>query len=388
MTKTVDQFMIKFIYFIWAALVGLPFVALRAQDPVLSQFFVNRLYLNPAMVGLNNGVAFNASYRNQWPGVLGAFNSGTMSVEMQEPCLGGGLGFSAFYDRAGESAFQTAALNLHYAYIIGLGPRRSRQPSGNLHIGMKAGFSQRGINWDKLVFSDQLDPIYGVVRPSAAQTGRGTVAYPDFDAGIAWRQDIRHPIYNKTPFRLLLGLSMQHLLRPNQSLRDVGAILPRRYTVHGGFEIPLAPYRRVGSRKSNEKFFILPNIKYEWQGEPNESYNQALTNVLTWGVYVQTPQSLYFGVLYQDRFISTAGNNTRTLVATAGLDVQGYDVDYVVGVSYDFNIRGLTNRAGGALEVNFRAVLKDRRVFCKGGPGGQPSRKESMRRIQDCNNFF
>ena len=204
-----------------ASFLLLPFF-LFAQDPVLSQFFVNRLYLNPAMVGLNNGVAFNASYRNQWPGVQGAFNSGTISMEMQEPCLGGGLGVSGFYDRAGESAFQTVAFNLHYAYIIGIGPRHSRQPSGNLHFGMKAGFAQRGINWDQLVFSDQLDPIYGVVRPTAAQRGLATVAYPDFDAGIIWRQNWRHPRYKKTPFRSLVGFSAQHLLRPDQSLRSGG----------------------------------------------------------------------------------------------------------------------------------------------------------------------
>ena len=53
-----------------------------AQDPTFSQFYINRLYLSPALVGLDPGTTLNVSYRNQWPGVSGAFNTASASVEL------------------------------------------------------------------------------------------------------------------------------------------------------------------------------------------------------------------------------------------------------------------------------------------------------------------
>lgn len=354
---------------------------LAAQDPTFSQFYINRIYLNPALVGLDGGTAFNISYRNQWPGVTGAFNTASASVELQEPCLGSAFAASGFYDKAGEAGFQTIGFGLHYAYIIGT--QRS-----NIHIGMKAGYVQRSLDWSKLVFSDQLDPVYGVVRGSAAQLGLEQVGYPDFDAGIAWRQEYDHPHYRKTPIRSMLGIAVSHLLRPDQSFYDIESIVPRRWTIHAAAEIPMAPYLRKSGRHTFRKYFFLPNFKYEWQGESSAVLNQGRTQLLSYGMYVQTPSPLYFGLLLQHQKFGSNRNNTNALVVTSGLDFTddaGYH--YIVGGSYDFNVKGLSTKGGGAFEVNFRMVLTGQHIACKGSSRDR-SRRESMRRIQDCNNFF
>jgi type IX secretion system PorP/SprF family membrane protein len=365
---------------VWLALLaGAP---LMAQDPTFSQFYINRLYLSPALVGLDPGTTFNVSYRNQWPGVSGAFNTASASVELQEPCLSSAFAASGFYDRAGEGGFQTLGFGLHYAYIIG--PKRS-----NVHIGMRGGFVQRSIDWSKLVFSDQLDPVYGIVRGTAAAQVMEKVMYPDFDAGIAWRQEYDHPVFKKTPIRSLLGVAVSHLLRPDQSFYDIESIVPRRWTIHGALEIPMSPYqRRTGRHYPFRKFFLMPNFKYEWQGESSAALNQGRTHLLTYGMYVQTPSPLYFGALLQHQRFDRNRNNTNALVLTSGVafsDDAGRR--YTVGGSYDFNVKGLTTRAGGAFEINFRMVLTGQHVACKGSPR-ESWKQENMKRIQDCDGLF
>ncbi|MCB0634515.1 MAG: type IX secretion system membrane protein PorP/SprF, partial [Lewinella sp.] len=41
-------------------------VELKAQDPSFSQFYANRVYLNPAFVGLESGITLSATSRMQW----------------------------------------------------------------------------------------------------------------------------------------------------------------------------------------------------------------------------------------------------------------------------------------------------------------------------------
>src|ERR1700757_2967921 len=55
---------------------------LRAQDPHFSQFFSSPLTLNPAFTGKFNGtVRIAGNYRNQWPTINRAYQTGTASVD-------------------------------------------------------------------------------------------------------------------------------------------------------------------------------------------------------------------------------------------------------------------------------------------------------------------
>ena len=94
-----------------------------AQDPHFSQFFSSPLTLNPAFTGKFDGqVRAAANYRNQWPTINQAYETGTASVDF--PILGGhipstdiwGLGFMAFTDKsaAGAVAFNYFSVSTAY----------------------------------------------------------------------------------------------------------------------------------------------------------------------------------------------------------------------------------------------------------------------------------
>ena len=53
------------------------------QDPSFSQFYANRIYLNPAFTGIENGISFAGTSRNQWSKVDQGFKTYIASVEFQ-----------------------------------------------------------------------------------------------------------------------------------------------------------------------------------------------------------------------------------------------------------------------------------------------------------------
>jgi len=367
---------------------------LNAQDPSFSQFYANKIYLNPALAGTEQGLNVISSYRNQWI-AAGGFTTYSVSADLQEPCLKSAFSVSAFYDTEGDAALETYGFSGIYAYTIPFNidnnSSSGRMGKGNVHVGFKGGYIQQRINWDNLVFSDQIDPIHGVVRPTAAEIGLSNVGFADFSGGIAWRQDwfLKHKrgIKNtKYPIRTIVGFSMHHILRPIQSFNNLSTTYPRKYTFHAGAKIPVAVARRTTSGWK-KKFYIVPNIKIDWQGENDEALNLAKSRIVSYGVYIQTPSPLYFGLMLQHQDLGFDFNNTDALIATLGYDIgEKNEVAYTIGTSYDFNVGGLSTTGGGVLELSLRVRFQGTQLFCQGK--NNRNKRKSRDVILDCENFF
>ena len=72
-----------------------------SQDPSFSQFYANRIYLNPAFTGLDNGIGVAAVSRIQWVVADKGFRTYGLSVEMKRPFINSGFGLQLFQDEAG-----------------------------------------------------------------------------------------------------------------------------------------------------------------------------------------------------------------------------------------------------------------------------------------------
>lgn len=372
--------------------------ALSAQDAVFSQFFNMRTFLNPAFVGIERGSVTNIGYRKQWPSISGHFTTYAVAGDFQVPCIGGGLGFNVLHDDEGEAALQTNAFSLTYAYALRFPDNRGGAKSlferANIHFGLRAGFTSKSIDWDRLVFSDQLDPIYGIVRSTGAAVGLQSFGYPDVDAGFLWRQEWKHFRFKHTPFRSAFGGSFFHLLRPIQSFNGIQNTVPLRFSFHAAFEIPFVEYKvkrdNYGfsdSRNSfNKRFFLLPYMKYEYQGEWVE--NQGVTRLFDWGLYLQTPSPLYFGGFFQHQENPNLSKDINALILNAGFVFkQGSETLGDLGLSYDFNIGGISNQTGGVFELTYRLRFPDANLFCN--PRLRNGRiPKGTSPLMDCNNFF
>lgn len=383
-------------------LISLTTLSLSAQDPVFSQFYANKVYLNPAFVGIQEGLGVNFSYRNQWRAIPKKFETYSASVELQEPCMGAGLGMTVFRDVEGEGALETTGASLVYAYIIRLpdgilrGKTKRKFVSldveSNLHFGIEAAFVQKQIYWPRLHFSDQIDPIYGFTQASGVQSlpVSDRLQFGDANFGMLLRQNYYSAggtRFNKTPLRLALGMSVRHLMEPSESLYRIYTVLPRRWTIHGGLEVPFKAAVKAGGGD----FALLPHFKYERQGRDTIGVNQ----LWSYGFYMLTPTAGYFGIFHQNNTWASNQDDTKSLVFTIGSNFQSESMEGTIGVSYDYNYAGLGVTTAGVWEISTRLRFIDARGLCgrmisnrRGQLSGKRSRRTSNERIMNCDNFF
>jgi type IX secretion system PorP/SprF family membrane protein len=211
-----------------------------AQDPHFSQFYANPIYLNPAFAGSVRCPRIVTSYRNQWPGIYGNYNTMAVSFDRHVDDLGGGIGLMAYRDQAGSGSLTTTSFSGMYSYQVNVNRNFS------IRAGLQMTYAQRQLGKD-LTFPDQIDPKYGFIFPTGEAIPRSTRDYVDFSAGIIG--------FGKNFFG---GFSVHHLAQPDESfIRTASSPLPRKYTAHAGAVLPLG---------DDEDFNISPNIIYQMQG--------------------------------------------------------------------------------------------------------------------------
>lgn len=341
---------------------------LSAQDAAFSQFYANRVYLNPAFAGAQQGLTLSTSYRSQWSYVPGGFTTYSVAADIQEPYINSTLGFIAVKDTEGEGLLTTTSAGFVYGYILRL------SKNADIHFGLKTSFVQKAVDWSKFTFTDQLDPVLGVVRPTTALPILETKSYADFDGGILARFMAK---INDVETHNSIGFAVHHLTQPDESLQEIEQLLPRRYTFHAGTMFPIISYNYAKKRV----IYISPNVKFDWQQN---------IKVVTYGLYaISNP--LYIGAFYQNKNGLIDLNNTNALILTAGFEGRlNRDVKFTMGYSYDMNTTGLGARVQGVHEITFMLNFETASIF--GLPRKSSLRKKganrrSGRRSQECYKF-
>lgn len=328
---------------------------LTAQDPSFSQFYANRIYLNPAFTGIEGGIALSGSVRVQWVKVDKGFRTYDFAVETRLPHIGLGLGLHLLKNTEGLSNLSTTQAGLAVSYTI---PGQKN----NVHFGMETRLVQKSIDWDKLVFSDQIDPVYGVVYPSSVVPVFDKIIYGDFDFGVVWRHEGSLKSSGKSirKVKSSLGVSFHHLpylisrsAKGNDSFLNSESRIAPRSTLHGGLIIPITFLRGSGKEIS-----LSPNFKLDMQGYKFLSIKENLT-VSTFGLYTLV-DNFYLGILYQNRFWLPNGFHTDAMIFTMGAYTNPANrpksnvPSLFFGLSVDFNATGVGPAAGSVFELTFR----------------------------------
>ena len=327
--------------------------SLSAQDFIFSQFFNAPMHLNPAYVGMNGGLSSTISYRRQWNQIPQGFNSLYFSVDNFEPCLPGAFGFSVARDVEGEGLLTTTAAKLQFGFVARADTRKT---VNNFRFGISPYWMEKRIDWDKLVFSDQLDPRFGNVNATAFDPGRRTpVQFGGVDFGFIHRVDIKRRKGEDIQFDY--GVALNNLLNirfntgPVESLQGLDTGLPLRWTAHGSVYLP---FLSVGNGQIN-RFRLVPQFRLEGQGGLN------VTTLGVTGLY----QGGTIGLFYHNAHPLAGFQNTDALIAYLGIAL---DLDkkqaLEIGLSYDINIGGLRSTSGGVFELNMRYYIQNGGLFC------------------------
>lgn len=303
--------------------------SLKAQDVQFSQFYASPLYLNPAFAGSTEWTRVGLNFRNQWPGLDHSFYTMSAYFDHFIDHRNSGIGFIANATRDNFADLQNVEVGFLYSYRLKLGE------SKYLHAGAQGSFVNRYVNVEQIILGTQLD----IDRGSIDMDGTSWVnddsqrSHGDLNVGMYYYED-----------RFWLGVSAHHLTQPYISFMEIDMNrLPIRYSIHGGYKIPL----RDGMIRE-----YLNNVEQERSLAFAFNYKkQGVFDQLDIGAEFYF-QPVILGFWYRGLPTKNALPNNEAIVALLGFSLPN-DLD--IGYSYDFTISklGLRN-SGGAHELSIR----------------------------------
>lgn len=294
---------------------------LKAQDPQFSQFYSNYLYLAPSFAGLADANRISMNYRNQWPDIPNGFKTYSLSFDRFFSKFNSGLGMMIMRDEAGTGRLRTTNIGLHYSFDF--------QVIEGFHMrpGMQFQYTERDLDFYNLLWKDQMSAS-GHAPVSAEVPSMNRVGDIDFATSVlAYSGDF------------WLGFSVDHLLKPNQSLYDFEeeegnrGYVPVKWQVFGGGKY-VAKQRLLQPIPSSVQLAFL----YKDQGQFKQ---------LDMGIYwYRNPIVLgfwYRGIPVIKNFYS---NDALTFLI-------GYKIKSInIGYSYDFTVSKLITRTKGSHELS------------------------------------
>jgi type IX secretion system PorP/SprF family membrane protein len=314
-----------------------------AQDPVYSQFYENRLELNPAFCGRDGegSLRVNAFHRNLYRPIKGPFNNTNLAVDFGM-CKTQHLGFGliASNEIQGDGYLSTNRID----GLVGF--RKEFGKYACLSIGIKFGLIFQKVDWNQFTFSDQLDPVLGSVRPSV-----NTNLYSEFSTAYALTSGVNYTfqdIKDNDHFLGNIGVTWNNFNEPN-----IGYIskyqLPQRFTFYGALWYFRTKNKLNSSWLIKSRFDIQKNYK---------------TNVLLLEHYFF--EELSVGAGYRLSLFNSSGfSNTSSVVLSAGIQPFGENTQVKFLLSYESNIGGL-NIIGVGNTFEFGITYKPNKPLCGG----------------------
>lgn len=292
----------------------------HAQDPQFSQYYAAPLYLNPGLAGINQKGRIGVNYRSQWPNLDASFETFSAYADYYIEEYRSAVGLIFTTDQEGIAGLRSTTVGLQYAYQLQLNYNWIFRP------GVEFAYTNQDLNFDKLIFGDQLDNngLTGNPTGEVFDTGLQSNFFDLSFGGI---------FYNRSVW---VGGAMHHVTEPNQSLDGGNAPLDRKFSIHGGYRIPL---RAEDPRKSGQ-VSVTPSFNYRAQGDFDQ---------LDLGAFF-TLDPVLVGLWYRGLPIKSVENvtNNESLIFMLGLQSKRTTFGY----SFDYTISDLGIGTGGAHEIS------------------------------------
>ncbi len=339
---------------------------LLGQDPVFSQFYAQKIYLNPALTGYEGGAIASFSTRDQWRNIGGSnaiFQTHNAEAAIDLPTLKSAFGLQLFSNEMGNTPDQTLLwqkASISYAF-------RNRScnpyndPGWEMSLGFQLSYNRYRINLDGYTFSSQLHPVYGF-NPMATNplrdfnNGLGRDEYLDLDVGIAFR-------FSKLGWRgssddhLLVGLAFHHLPNRGQGFLGLGGQQSFRTTFHSSYVMNMGG--------SSFKYKIVPMLRSDMQyasGWAQGGSYKYWSNQVGAVANIARGSELWMGIWGNGRVIpNPSQDNARRLTSIYSVSL-GFGTDIrlgysetsptlKIGASMDYNLRGTLNDGGRTFEL-------------------------------------
>ncbi len=314
-------------------LIGIAFIVVafcaKGQDVHFSQFYMNPVYLNPALTGNFDGDwRLSGIQRSQWRSVSRPFNTIGISAENRESWILPGLyhGVNFFHDAAGDGNFRTVELNVSTAYQLYL----DADSTHSLTQAFQMGFNHRSIDMSQLSFDNQFNGIfYDPDLPTFESFETTSRTGFNFALGLMYS-------YKKTERKkIAAGIGWFNIPQIKQSFygdelikRDRRIMIHAKATYELNYEWDIQPGGFMQFQGKYKELVIGSNVRYIYKDKRGE--------------FIAPYAGLWF-------------RNKDAVYATVG----AYYNNWIAGISYDINISQLTpaSNVRGGLEFSVQYIL-------------------------------
>jgi len=302
---------------------------LAGQDPIFStQFWGDRIFLNPAYAGTDNSLSVSALTRQQWTALNGRYQTNLFSIDAPFNYTKNsnvGLGLRAMHHEAGDAGYGrfeiSPIISAHFGgrnYTFG--------------AGIQYGIGQVQIDWSRLIFSDQINTFSNEINPSSVINIGNDVSslIHDLSAGFLFRYLIDDRNIEKGLFSI--GASAFHLNRPRETLIGIDRRMDPRFTIHAQSHFPISHYKTPVDRK------VFMSIAYV--------YNyQSVLSTNTLHVRRNFGEYLFMGLGWRSERYVFFDNQRESIILTTLINISE-DLRITYGYDFVFSQLGAQNTAG------------------------------------------
>ena len=298
---------------LFAVALGFTGLLKAQQDPQFTQFMYVKQAYNPAFVGTDGTICFNALYRQQWVSFPGAPKTGLFAFNMPVNLLGGmGVGLYFANDQLGFMASNAVRASAAKHFVIG-------ENGALLSVGLDAGIFQQKINGTFIAPQTLQDP--SIPTNTVTNSPGLNKITPDFGFGL----------YFTMPNKMYVGISTTHLAASTLQ----GATAPST-TANVGYSLSYDVARH---------YYIVAGYTFSFQGGdhniiPNlKIKTDAATTQVDMNLTYMLQKKFWLGVTY------------RLQDAVAPMLGFQFPFGMKVGYSYDVTLSKIKGYSSGTHEV-------------------------------------
>jgi type IX secretion system PorP/SprF family membrane protein len=197
-------------------------LAVKAQDPVFTQFYLVPEKLNPAFTGISNTWNAGIMHRRQWP-------DGNRKIDTQYGFANNmvsdqiGVGITVLNHNEVFTDYNYFQLNGAFSYRIDL------DYDWRMRFGLEAGYGQKDYNFSNLLLEDQININDGSISSGSIDPGflnySNKINFLDVSVGFVVDQE-----------NAWFGAALKHINRPDISFTENGnQPLDMLLSLHGGY---------------------------------------------------------------------------------------------------------------------------------------------------------
>ncbi|TAE47047.1 MAG: type IX secretion system membrane protein PorP/SprF [Cytophagales bacterium] len=314
------------------------FSAINAQNVQFTQFNLNPLQTNPAMIAGFNQSHISLNYRRQFIGFGESYITPMFSGFMpyfRNNKRWGAFGFSIIQDQVGNSGvLKTTGGNFTFAKNFELNPSSDNVYKSYLSLGVQAGYYQKQLNFTALTTGSQWQngtfPSFVPTLPLNESVGAETKGFFNANFGVQY-----YTADSCGRQKFFAGIAVQNLTRPNVSFFSEKSNLPLIFIAAAGYDWAIS-----------DNISVMPNLRWI----QDQTTKQGRFGVM--GYYHLNDQ---LGFLEESKVGVGAYYDVNGAVAM-GLEV--HQKNFFAGFSYDMAAsKNLNNLGNGAIEFTLGVKL-------------------------------